>query len=53
MKLASREMTAEDVMAGLLRSLERMNEALRGARETRPEGDGEAEEDLRNARALG
>ncbi|MFN3762594.1 MAG: hypothetical protein ACK4WK_05250 [Anaerolineae bacterium] len=52
-KLASREMTAEDIMAGLLRSLERMNEALRGAWETRPEGDREAEEQLLDALALG
>lgn len=52
-KLASREMTAEDIMAGLLRSLQRMNEALRGAWETRPEGDWETEEDLLNALAMG
>ncbi len=52
-KLASREMTAEDIFAGLLRSLERMNEALRGAWETRPEGDREAEEQLLDALALG
>ena len=39
-KLASREMTAEDIMAGLLRSLQRMNEALRGAWETAPRGIG-------------
>ncbi len=52
-KLASREMTAEDIMAGLLRSLERMNEALRGAWETRPAGDRETEEELLDALALG
>lgn len=52
-KLASREMTAEDIMAGLLRSLERMNEALRGAWETRPQGDRETKEELLNALALG
>ncbi len=52
-KLASREMTAEDIVAGLLRSLERMNEALRGAWETRPEGDRETEEQLLDALALG
>lgn len=52
-KLASREMTAEDIMAGLLRSLQRMNEALRGAWETRPEGDRETEEQLLDALALG
>ncbi|MBC7226695.1 MAG: hypothetical protein H5T61_05625 [Thermoflexales bacterium] len=52
-KLASREMTAEDIMNGLLRSLQRMNEALRGAWETRPEGDRETEEQLLDALALG
>ncbi|MGB9775992.1 MAG: hypothetical protein ACPLYD_12255 [Anaerolineae bacterium] len=52
-KLASREMTAEDIMAGLLRSLERMNEALRGAWEARPEEDWETEEGLLNALAMG
>lgn len=52
-KLASREMTAEDVIAGLLRSLERMNEALRGAWETRPEGDREMEAELLDTLALG
>ncbi len=52
-KLASREMTAEDIMAGLLRSLERMNEALRGAWETRPRGDRETEGQLLDALALG
>lgn len=52
-KLASREMTAEDFMAGLLRSLERMNEALRGAWETRPEGNREIEAELLDALALG
>lgn len=52
-KLASREMTAEDIFAGLLRSLERMNWALRGAWETRPVGDRETEEQLLDALALG
>ena len=42
-KLVSREMTAEDVFAGLTRSLRQLNEALRGAWETRPEDDPEAE----------
>lgn len=46
-------MTAEDVIAGLLRSLERMNEALRGAWETRPEGDREMEAELLDTLALG
>ncbi|MCS7284052.1 MAG: hypothetical protein RMK65_12770 [Anaerolineae bacterium] len=52
-KLASREMTAEDIFAGLLRSLERMNWALRGAWETRPTGDREMEAQLLDALALG
>jgi hypothetical protein len=38
-KLASREMTAEDVFAAMARSLARMNDALQGAWETRPEND--------------
>jgi di/tripeptidase len=42
-KLASREMTAEDVFAGMARSLAQLNAALRGAWESRPEGDPEAE----------
>jgi hypothetical protein len=46
-------MTAEDIMAGLLRSLQRMNEALRGAWETRPEGDWETEGELLDALAIG
>lgn len=46
-------MTANDILAGLLQSLERMNEALRGAWETRPEGDWEAEGELLDALALG
>lgn len=52
-KLVSREMTAEDVFAGLLRSLERMNWALRGAWETRPVGDRETEAQLLDAMAIG
>ncbi len=52
-KWTRREMTANDILAGLLQSLERMNEALRGAWETRPEGDWEAEGELLDALALG
>ncbi|MCS7178171.1 MAG: hypothetical protein RML46_01020 [Anaerolineae bacterium] len=52
-KLRSREMTPEDLFAGLLRSLQRMNEALRGAWETRPEGDWETEEQLLDALTIG
>ncbi len=51
-KLASREMTAEDVFAGLYRSLAQLNAALQGAWETRPKGDAEAEEMLLDALAL-
>jgi len=51
-KLASREMTAEDVFAGLTRSLHQLNKALRDAWETRPEGDPEAEEMLLEALSL-
>jgi len=51
-KLVSREMTAEDVFAGLSRSLAQLNEALRGAWETRPEGDAEAEAMLLDALAM-
>ena len=48
-KLASREMTAEDVIAGLTRSLRQLNEALQSAWEARPAGDLEAEQMLREA----
>jgi len=51
-KLVAREMTAEDVFAGLTRSLRQLNEALRGAWETRPEDDPEAEEMLLETLAL-
>ena len=51
-KLVAREMTAEDVFAGLSRSLAQLNAALRGAWESRPEGDEEAEEMLLDALAL-
>ena len=52
-KLASREMTAEDVFAAMARSLTRMNEALQGAWETRPEGDEELEAQLLDILAAG
>jgi len=51
-KLVAREMTAEDVLAGLTRSLAQLTEALQGAWETRPEGDVEAEEMLLDALAI-
>jgi hypothetical protein len=51
-KLATREMTAEDVFAGLSRSLEQLNAALRGAWEVRPEENAEAEDLLRDALAM-
>ena len=52
-KLVSREMTAEDVFAAMARSLSRMNQALQGAWETRPEGDQEIEDQLLNILAAG
>ena len=52
-KLASREMTAEDVFAAMARSLTRMNEALQGAWEARPEGDQEIEDQLLDILAAG
>jgi hypothetical protein len=52
-KLASREMAAEDVFAAMARSLTRMNEALQGAWETRPEGDQEIEDQLLDILAAG
>lgn len=52
-KLVSREMTVEDVFAGLARSVARMNEALQGAWETRPEGDRETEDQLLEILAAG
>ncbi len=44
-KLTSREMTKEDVFAAMARHLQRMNDALLGAWETRPD-DPEVEDDL-------
>ena len=52
-KLVSREMIAEDVFAAMARSLTRMNEALQGAWETRPEGDQETEDQLLDILAAG
>ena len=52
-KLVSREMTAEDVFAAMSRSLTRMNEALQGAWETRPEDDQETEDQLLDILAAG
>jgi len=52
-KLASREMTAEDIFAAMSRSLTRMNESLQGAWETRPEGDPETEDQMLDILAAG
>ncbi|MDY6876256.1 MAG: hypothetical protein SWK90_08665 [Chloroflexota bacterium] len=52
-KLTSREMTAEDVFAAMSRSLTRMNQALQGAWETRPEDDQETEDQLLDILAAG
>ena len=52
-KLASREMTAEDVFAAMAHSLETMNEALQGAWDTRPEGDQEIKDQLLDILASG
>jgi hypothetical protein len=52
-KLISREMAAEDVFAAMARSLTRMNEALQGAWETRPEDDQEIEDQLLDILAAG
>jgi hypothetical protein len=52
-KLVSREMTADDVFAGLARSLSQMNEALQSAWEARPESDRETEDQMLEILALG
>jgi hypothetical protein len=52
-KLVSREMTAEDVFAAMTRSVARMNEALQGAWETRPEEDTELDDQLLDILAAG
>ena len=52
-KLVSREMTAEAVFDAMARSLTRMNEALQGAWETRPDGDSALEGQLLDILAAG
>jgi len=52
-KLVSREMTAEDIFGAMARSLKRMNEAMQGAWEVRPEGDQETEDQLLDILAAG
>ncbi len=52
-KLASREMTAEDVFAAMTCSVARMNEALQGAWDTRPEEDPELDDQLLDILAAG
>jgi imidazolonepropionase-like amidohydrolase len=52
-KLASREMTADDIFTGLRNSLTRMNDALQNAWKTRPEGDQETEDQLLEILAAG
>ncbi len=52
-KLASREMTAEDVFSAMARGLEKMNEAIQGAWDTRPENDREIEDQLLDILAAG
>jgi len=52
-KLVSREMMAEDVFAAMAHSLARMNEALQGVWETRPEDDQEIEDQLLGILAAG
>jgi hypothetical protein len=52
-KLISREMTAENVFAAMARSLARMNDALQGAWDTRPEGDEDLEDQLLDILAAG
>lgn len=48
-KLAARQMTPEDVFAGLRQSLHQLSEALRGAWENRPETDTETDNQLLQA----
>jgi len=52
-KLVSREMTAEDIFAAMSRSLTRMNEALQGAWDARPEDDQETDDQLLDILAAG
>jgi len=51
-KLVTRQMSTEDVFAGLSRSLKQLNAALRGAWETRPSQDDETEALLLDAIAM-
>ncbi len=52
-KLASREIKAEDIFAAMSRSMTRMNEALQGAWDARPEGDQEIEDQLIDILSIG
>lgn len=52
-KLASREMTAQDIFAGMTRSLARMNQALQSAWKERPIEDQETEDQLLEILAAG
>jgi hypothetical protein len=52
-KLVSREMTVEDIFAGMTRSLTRMNQALQSAWETRPTDDQATEDQLLEILAAG
>lgn len=52
-KLASREMSVEDIFAGMTRSLKRMNQALQSAWEARPPEDQETEDQLLEILAAG
>ena len=52
-KLVSREMTAEDVFTAMTRSVARLNEALQGAWDARPEKDTELDNQLLDILAAG
>ena len=52
-KLASREMTVEDVFSAMVRSLAQMNKSLQNAWEARPEGDQETADQLLKILASG
>jgi hypothetical protein len=52
-KLVAREITPEDIIAGLSQSLTRMNEALQNAWEARPKNDQETEDQLLEILAAG
>lgn len=51
-KLAIREMSTDEVLDGLTRSLQQLNQALKGAWESRPEDDPETEAMLRDALSM-